>query len=379
MVPLVSICIPNLNTRPYLKERFESIFNQTFHDWELFVYDGFSDDGSWELIQEMARQEARMRITQGPRHGAYPAWNECIRQTTGEYVYIATSDDSMAPDFLEKMVEALHRHQDCQLAHSRLVITNETGGGFKDASWPECTVFADGVQELVHIPYIRRAPYAGLIQLIGRHTVLLITQLLIRRSIFTRIGYFSDRWGSQSDFHWEMKAGLVTNAVYVPDTWATWRIHSAQATHETRGMSLDAYFSKVELMIRDAVSECEHDLHPAIARELKVALLDRSNELRTYYLVLRQLREDKFGRSLYQLRRFVSGPSAVRRELGRRILGRSKWTERAASEIRLWLESLGLQPITPCVPATSLSGGTADTFAPKPTSDTNRDVRVSNL
>jgi len=372
MVPLVSICIPNLNTRPYLKERFESIFNQTFHDWELFVYDGFSDDGSWELIQKMARQEARMRITQGPRQGAYPAWNECIRQTRGEYVYIATSDDSMAPDFLEKMVEALHRHPDCQLAHSRLVITNETGGGYKDASWPECTVFADGVQELVHIPHIRRAPYDGLIQLTGRHSVLSITQLLIRRSIFARIGYFSDRWGSQSDFHWEMKAGLLTNTVYVPDTWATWRIHSAQATQETRATSLDAYFSKVELMIRDAVSECERDLHPVIARQLKGTLLDRSNELRTYYLALRQLRDDGFGRSLYQLKQLLTGPNSVRRELGRRVLGRSKWNDRAAPEIRLWLESLGLQPITLCPPAASQSGGAAS--LPKSAGATTRDV-----
>ena len=56
-MPKVSICVPNLNTRPYLPERFETIFNQTFQDWELIVCDSYSDDGSWEYIQELAARE----------------------------------------------------------------------------------------------------------------------------------------------------------------------------------------------------------------------------------------------------------------------------------------------------------------------------------
>jgi len=375
MPPAVSICLPNLNTRPYLKERFESIFSQTFRDWELFVYDSFSDDGSWEFIQQVAPQDERVRIAQGPREGVYPAWNECIRQTKGEYVYIATSDDSMAPDFLEKMVAALQQHQECALAHSRLVITSETGEDYKDASWPDCTVFADGIREMVDTPHVRRAPYDGLIQLTGRHTVLSITQLLVRRSIFDRVGYFPDRWGSQSDFNWEMKAGLLTNAVYVPGTWATWRIHANQSTHDARELSLDAYFGKVELMIRDAVAECQKELHPAIVRELQAKLLDDTHQLRMYYMTLRQLRDDKVRRSLYQLKRILSGPSVVRRELGRRILGRSKWADRAAPEIRVWLESLGLQPITPCLPGMVSGGGAGDRVAG---AAGNRDIPVSN-
>ena len=72
MERLASICMPNLNTRPFLKERFDSIFNQTFQDWELFVYDSHSDDGAWEFIQDLAKKCDRMRIAQGPREGPYP-------------------------------------------------------------------------------------------------------------------------------------------------------------------------------------------------------------------------------------------------------------------------------------------------------------------
>src|SRR6185436_8243728 len=120
MTPLVSICVPTLNSLSFLKERFDSIFQQPFQDWELFVYDSYSDDGSWEFIQKVAAGEKRIRTMQGPRKGPYPAWNECLRQTRGELVYIATSDDSMAPDFLEKMAGALEEHSDCEIAHCPL-------------------------------------------------------------------------------------------------------------------------------------------------------------------------------------------------------------------------------------------------------------------
>jgi succinoglycan biosynthesis protein ExoO len=86
-------------------------------DWELLVYDSYSDDGAWEFIQQRAAWDNRIRVTQGPREGPYPAWNRCLCETKAEFVYIATSDDTMAADCLEKMVVALERYRDCDLAH----------------------------------------------------------------------------------------------------------------------------------------------------------------------------------------------------------------------------------------------------------------------
>ena len=141
MTPRVSICVPNLNMLPFLRERFATILGQTLQEWELFVYDSYSNDGAWEFIQQLAIRESRMRIAQGPREGPYPAWNECLRQTTAEFVYIATSDDTMAPDCLEKMVAALDRHQDCDLAHCPFVAIDESGAPVAEPKWPECSPF----------------------------------------------------------------------------------------------------------------------------------------------------------------------------------------------------------------------------------------------
>jgi glycosyltransferase involved in cell wall biosynthesis len=350
MTPLVAICVPNLNARPFLEERFQSILNQTLQDWELFVYDSHSDDGSWELIQDIAKRDQRIRVCQGPRQGPYPAWNECVRNTTGKYVYVATSDDSMAPEFLERMVAALETNRDCEVAHSPVVIVDDRGEAVKDLAWPGATVFADGIGEMLTVPHIRRAPYDGLIQLTGRQGVLSITQLMIRRSLFARIGVFPNQWGSVSDFNWEMKAGLLANTVFAPNTWATWRYHPGQCTASVDFFSVN-HFRNIEEMIQDAVRSCEPHLPAAVVNGLRSGMLERARELRTYYSILRERRGSAFGKRLFQASQMVTGPKSVRSEIRRRILGRPKWTENATTEIRQWLESLGMQPITPCGPA----------------------------
>lgn len=344
MRPLVSICVPNLNTLPFLRERFDSIFRQSFNDWELFVYDSHSDDGSWEFIQEVARTDKRVRIAQGPREGPYPAWNQCLRQTEGEYVYIATSDDSMAPDFLEKMIGALDEHRQCELAHCKLALVDEQGEKLKTNSWPECTIFPDCTPEFVEIRHVRRAPYNGFLQLTGRHMILSVTQILIRRSIFSKIGNFPNRWGSISDFNWEMKAGLVADMVHVPDTWATWRIHSRQAT-AAQDFTTPEYFRKIDEMIHDAVSTCEPYLSPAVKRAVRANSVERARELRAYYRGLRE--RNVIRRRLFQVdQMFRIKP--VRWEILGRVLGLPKWPDNAPIEIRQWLESLGLKPLERC-------------------------------
>lgn len=56
-IPLVSILLPNLNTRPFLEERMATILNQTYTNWELIIADSYSDDGSWEYLKEFVDKE----------------------------------------------------------------------------------------------------------------------------------------------------------------------------------------------------------------------------------------------------------------------------------------------------------------------------------
>jgi glycosyltransferase involved in cell wall biosynthesis len=341
--PLVSVCLPNLNTRPFLEERTCTIFEQTYSNWELIVSDNFSDDGAWQFFERLAEKDQRVLIEQAPRQGLYPNWNNCLRRARGDYIYIATSDDTMASNCLETMVRALDANPDCDLAHCPLVFIDQRSHTLNEPKWPDCTVFAHGLGDLARRRHIRRAPYDGLIHLTGQHVVLSMTQLLIRRSLFSRIGDFGYRWGSVSDFNWEMKAGLVANMVHVPETWASWRLHTAQAT-ATVDIHDPARDRRFEEMIEDAVQTCLHLLAPKVVQGLQSHWLDLSRDMRAYYTGLR-LRRSVATRRLFQLEQLITGSKAVRSQIVGRISRQPKWGDVAPSEIRAWLESIGITPV----------------------------------
>lgn len=226
--PKVSILLPNLNYRRFLEARMHSILAQTFSDWELIILDGYSDDGAWELFQNYARHDARIRASQARREGIYAGLNRCIELAQGQYIYIATSDDTMSSHCLERMVKALETHAECDLCQCRLDLIDESGTPMKDRSriGPVEHFFGDTLKH----PHIRQAPYDGIVHCAVGNVYTSLTQLLIRHSVFDKIGLFPTTRGGQGDFEWGLRAGLVCNVLYLPESLATWRIHPEQAS-----------------------------------------------------------------------------------------------------------------------------------------------------
>jgi hypothetical protein len=299
--PLVSVCLPNRNTLPYLQERVETIFDQTYKDWQLIVSDNFSDDGAWAFFERLASKDRRMSIEQAPREGMYANWNNCIRRAGGKYIYIATSDDTMAPDCLEKLVAALERHPECDLAHCRLQAAGEKAGTI-NSWWQERSVFARSSRSVMDRLHMRLAPFDGLLHLYGETVYTSITQLLIRRSLFERIGLFESKWGSLGDFHWGMRVSLVANTIHVPDTWGGWRQHAAQATHHA-GLGTDEHRQKIEEMIADALSRSEQVLSQQVLSLLRRGWRARFRSRSEFLRELDQLpnRKERVNYSLKQM------------------------------------------------------------------------------
>lgn len=337
--PRVSICVPNLNTRPFLPERFRSIRAQTFQDWELLVYDSYSDDGAWEYIEEMAAVEQRMTCWQGPRAVTPFCWNPSIQRARGEYVYIATSDDTMPADCLEKLVAALDAHPDCGLAHCRLRAIDEHGDDRPDW-WSEASVFARSTGPLIDRHHVRHAPLDGLLHLAGDTVYTSITQLLIRRSIFDRVGGFEPTWGSVSDFNWCMRAGLVTNTIHVPDTWGGWRVHSAQST-ASAGIGTAAHAHRIDAMIEHAIDASETLINPAIWRRLKYRWSAQAAELRAFNHEIVN-RVNAVDRRSFIVRKLLSGSAAARSHVKSKLLDESPWLARFPALVASWLKEADL-------------------------------------
>jgi hypothetical protein len=332
MKPKISICVPNLNTLPFLPERFETIREQSLQDWELLVYDSYSTDGAWDYIRELASHEPRTRCWQGPREGTPGSWSPCVRCARGEYVYIATSDDTMPADCLERLAAALDAHPECDLAHCPLRAIDEKGRELSAISewWRHGSTFAVSSGPLLHRRHVRRAPFDGVLHLLGGSVYTSITQLLIRRSLFDRIGLFESTWGSIGDFNWSMRAGLVANTVHVPETWGGWRIHASQATATAAFGSVE-HARKVDDMIDHAIASSAAYMIPALRQRLVSTWVPQAKELRALAAAVAAAHQGAAPRrwSMVAKRLFAGSPPAWDYILSR-LLGRSPpdWVRR---------------------------------------------------
>jgi hypothetical protein len=248
----------------------------------------------------------------------------------------------MPPNCLEKLIEALQNHPECDLAHCRLRAIDEKGREAPDW-WSGSSTFGRSSGELLQRPHLRRAPFDGLLHLLGEPVYVSITQLLIRRSLLDRIGLFEPRWGSVSEFNWNMRAGLVANTVHVPDTWGGWRVHASQAT-ASAGVGSAEHFQKIESMIEHAIATCEKFLPASIRQPLTSRWSAQTRELRTF---LRETarRTDSRERRAFVVRRFLTGSRAARGYVKSRLPGNRPWPEGAPDLLRSLLEGTGIQSV----------------------------------
>ena len=109
---MVSVVVPVYNVEKYLKDCVESIYAQTFGDFELLLIDDCSTDGSGELADELAAKDARVRVIHVVENGGLGrARNRGIRESIGTYLTFIDSDDWVKPTFLAEFVTAAERYR----------------------------------------------------------------------------------------------------------------------------------------------------------------------------------------------------------------------------------------------------------------------------
>jgi len=92
-LPLVSIIVPVHNRAGELRQALASVRAQTSGNWELVIVDDRSTDGAFEVAQQAAAGDARIRLIRSTIAGAPAARNAGVSSSTGELVVFLDSDD----------------------------------------------------------------------------------------------------------------------------------------------------------------------------------------------------------------------------------------------------------------------------------------------
>ena len=112
-MPLVSVIVPNYNHAPFLRLRLDSIFNQTFQDFEVIILDDCSTDNSKEIIEEYRNRPQVSHVVYNETNSGSPfkQWAKGFDLAQGEYIWIAESDDWAELAFLEVFISVLTKNE----------------------------------------------------------------------------------------------------------------------------------------------------------------------------------------------------------------------------------------------------------------------------
>mgnify|MGYP002624052355 CR=1 FL=1 len=110
-MPLVSIIVPNYNHAPYLQERLNSIYSQTYKNIEVILLDDCSSDNSINILQKYQKKYSnitRLYINDKNSGGVFFQWKKGLELAKGKYIWIAESDDWCNSLFLEKALQGFN-------------------------------------------------------------------------------------------------------------------------------------------------------------------------------------------------------------------------------------------------------------------------------
>jgi glycosyltransferase involved in cell wall biosynthesis len=250
--PIVTAIVIFLNAgETFFREAIESIFAQTYGNWELLLV----DDGSTDISTEIARQYAskypgKVRYLEHEGHqnrGMSAARNLGIQHASGEYIAFLDADDLWLPQKLVEQVAILTAHPEAAMLYGRTqcwyswMEHNPTLGKFdaEDRDVDFLTIASNTFDRLV-------SPPSQLILFLENKEIYPCTcSILIRRRVFEdkNIGGFEEDFrDAHEDMVFHSKVFLNAPVYVASECWDKYRIHPdsywRKADREGRGVEV---------------------------------------------------------------------------------------------------------------------------------------------
>ena len=121
--PLVSVIMIFLNAEKFIEEAIESVFTQSYDNWELLLVDDGSNDGSSTIARRYSEKyPEKVRYLEHDGHqnrGKSASRNLGINNSRGEYIALLDADDVFLPQKLEQQVEILESLPEAAMLYGR--------------------------------------------------------------------------------------------------------------------------------------------------------------------------------------------------------------------------------------------------------------------
>ncbi|MBA3995219.1 MAG: hypothetical protein C0469_17000 [Cyanobacteria bacterium DS2.3.42] len=166
--PAISICLPVFNGERFLRQALESIFAQTFVDFELLISDDCSSDNTRQILEEHALSDERVKYWRNEeRLGLFANYNKCMELASAPVIKLFAQDDLWNAQLLEKQHRLLMEKKEVVLVASRREVIDKEGARALDCFQPVGLVDILGDKEVYRGRDVMRACIDPLINLIG--------------------------------------------------------------------------------------------------------------------------------------------------------------------------------------------------------------------
>ena len=199
--PLISVVIPAYNRAAAIPDCLRSVQVQTYQNWEVIVADDGSRDGTPEITERVAREDARIRLVRQDRNrGAQAARNSGIHAAKGDWIAFLDSDDQYLPHSLEVRLNVVLR-EGAELVHSDCYIIN-----------------VDGSRRLYDRRPISGYAYARLLRGEGP----MFQGLLVSKKALTHINYLDETIVAFQEWETAIRLAKHYPFVYLPEPTFCW-------------------------------------------------------------------------------------------------------------------------------------------------------------
>ncbi|MBA2846972.1 glycosyltransferase involved in cell wall biosynthesis [Methanococcus maripaludis] len=181
--PTVSVIMPNYNNEKYLPEAIESIVKQTYKNFEFIVIDDCSTDSSWDIIQNYAKKDNRIKAFRNEKNlKIVKTRNKGFKlmSSNSKYIAIFDSDDISMPERLEKQFNFLEKNLDYGLIGGHTYIINESSEIIASRKYE--TNFKKIIKNI-----IKKSPVAQ-------------PSVMIRKSALLNVGYYNEKYDVCEDY-----------------------------------------------------------------------------------------------------------------------------------------------------------------------------------
>ncbi len=234
--PLVSVILPTFNRLQYLPAAIESVFSQTFQEWELLIADDGSGGQTRAYLKEV-QQRPRVKVIWLPRM-ANPgaARNAALCEARGAYIAFLDSDDLWFPSKLEAQL-ALHSGADCEWSYTEYVSIDHAGKSIDARRNPQRVLYEGRIVE----------PLLQLKSGIAMPTV------MVRRELLERVGGFDEHQGLHEDYDLWLRLALLAEVGVLRCPLAYVRTHAEHfSTDGIRNFQARSrVFAKLQAVVTD--------------------------------------------------------------------------------------------------------------------------------